>query len=117
MDDPACLFNWSLEGKVRRAIDFHEGEKVNEKAFKALIREAVELDTAVAGDEKASFPLKPTSPEPGTWGTRVGPLPGELRDSMRCRGVVEDGDGGVGDLGGGHGELGAGASWVIVGLA
>ncbi|MGB9028680.1 MAG: DUF1801 domain-containing protein [Acidobacteriaceae bacterium] len=48
VDDPACLFNSSLEGKVRRAIDFHEGEKVNEKAFKALIRAAVELNTAVA---------------------------------------------------------------------
>ena len=44
VDDPAGLFNSSLEGKVRRAIDFHEGEKVNEKAFKALIRAAVELN-------------------------------------------------------------------------
>jgi hypothetical protein len=38
------LFNSSLEGNVRRAIDFHEGEKINEKAFKALIRAAVTLN-------------------------------------------------------------------------
>jgi hypothetical protein len=48
VDDPAGLFNSSLEGKVRRAIDFHEGEKVNEKAFKALIRAAVELNATLA---------------------------------------------------------------------
>jgi hypothetical protein len=44
--DPAKLFNSSLEGNVRRAIDFHEGDKINEKAFKALVKEAVELNTA-----------------------------------------------------------------------
>ena len=44
LDDPAGLFNSSLEGKVRRAIDFHEGDKVNEKALKALIRAAVALN-------------------------------------------------------------------------
>lgn len=44
LSDPAGLFNSSLEGKVRRAIDFKEGEKVNEKAFKDLIREAVALN-------------------------------------------------------------------------
>ena len=44
--DPAGLFNSSLEGNTRRAIDFHEGEKINEKAFKELIRAAVELNTA-----------------------------------------------------------------------
>jgi hypothetical protein len=46
LDDPAGLFNSSLEGNVRRAIDFHEGEKVNEKAFRALIRAAVKLNTS-----------------------------------------------------------------------
>ena len=45
LKDPAGLFNSSLEGNTRRAIDFHEGEKVNEKALKALIREAVALNT------------------------------------------------------------------------
>ncbi len=39
--DPARLFNSSLEGNVRRAIDIHEGEKVDESAFKALVRQAV----------------------------------------------------------------------------
>jgi hypothetical protein len=41
LKDPAGLFNSSLEGNMRRAIDIHEGEKVNESAFKALIKEAV----------------------------------------------------------------------------
>jgi hypothetical protein len=41
LKDPSGLFNSSLEGNTRRAIDFREGEKINEKAFKALVREAV----------------------------------------------------------------------------
>jgi len=48
LKDPAGLFNSSLEGNVRRAIDFHEGDKINEKALKALIREAVDLNTSKA---------------------------------------------------------------------
>ena len=44
LDDPAGLFNSSLDGNVRRAIDIHEGEEVNEAAFKALIRQAVALN-------------------------------------------------------------------------
>jgi hypothetical protein len=44
LKDPSGLFNSSLEGNVRRAIDFHEGEKLNEKALKALIRAAVALN-------------------------------------------------------------------------
>lgn len=48
LDDPAGLFNSSLEGRVRRAIDFHEGEKINENALKALIRAAVGLNTSKA---------------------------------------------------------------------
>ena len=44
LDDPAGLFNASLEGNLRRAIDFREGDKVNEKALKALIRAAVKLN-------------------------------------------------------------------------
>jgi len=48
LDDPAGLFNSSLDGNVRRAIDFHEGDKVNEKALKALIRAAVVLNTSKA---------------------------------------------------------------------
>ena len=42
--DPSGLFNASLDGKVRRAIDLHEGAEMNEDAFKALIREAVALN-------------------------------------------------------------------------
>jgi hypothetical protein len=44
LDDPSGLFNSSLEGNVRRAIDIHEGDKINEKALKALIRAAAELN-------------------------------------------------------------------------
>jgi hypothetical protein len=44
LDDPAGLFNSSLEGKVRRAIDFKEGEEIDEGALKGLIREAVALN-------------------------------------------------------------------------
>ncbi|HTL84276.1 MAG TPA: DUF1801 domain-containing protein [Acidimicrobiia bacterium] len=48
LKDPSGLFNSSLEGNVRRAIDFHEGAKINEKALKALIREAVKLNESKA---------------------------------------------------------------------
>jgi hypothetical protein len=44
LEDPARLFNSSLEGNTRRAIDFHEGEKINESALKTLIRAAVSLN-------------------------------------------------------------------------
>ena len=44
LKDPSHLFNSSLEGRLRRGIDFHEGETIDEKAFKALIREAVALN-------------------------------------------------------------------------
>jgi hypothetical protein len=46
LDDPAGLFNSSLDGNVRRAIDFHEGDELGEKALKALVRAAVDLNTA-----------------------------------------------------------------------
>jgi hypothetical protein len=48
LQDPSRLFNSSLEGNTRRAIDFHEGEKINEKALKALIRAAVTLNKSRA---------------------------------------------------------------------
>jgi hypothetical protein len=48
LEDPAGLFNSSLEGNTRRAIDFHEGDKINEKALKALVREAVALNKSKA---------------------------------------------------------------------
>jgi hypothetical protein len=48
LKDPSSLFNSSLEGNTRRAIDFHEGEKVNEKALKVLVREAVAFNKSSA---------------------------------------------------------------------
>jgi len=47
LEDPSGLFNSSLEGNTRRAIDFHEGETINEEALQALIRAAVALNTSV----------------------------------------------------------------------
>ena len=44
LEDPSGLFNSSLKGNIRRAIDFHEGDKIDEKALKALIRAAVKLN-------------------------------------------------------------------------
>ena len=49
LEDPGSLFNSSLDGNVRRAIDFHEGEEIDEGAFKELIRAAVALNTGGAG--------------------------------------------------------------------
>jgi hypothetical protein len=48
LKDPSGLFNSSLEGNTRRAIDFREGDKINEKALKALIRAAVKLNESKA---------------------------------------------------------------------
>ena len=48
LDDPSRLFNSSLEGNTRRAIDVHEGDKIDEKALKALVRAAVALNKATA---------------------------------------------------------------------
>lgn len=49
LDDPSGLFNSSLDGNVRRAIDLHEGDEIDEKAFTALIGEAVALNESSAG--------------------------------------------------------------------
>jgi hypothetical protein len=48
LEDPSRLFNASLEGNTRRAIDFHEGETIDEEALKALVRAAVALNKAKA---------------------------------------------------------------------
>jgi hypothetical protein len=56
LKDPASLFNSSLDGNVRRAIDIHEGEKVDQSAFKTLIRQAVALNSA--GKSKPSKKAK-----------------------------------------------------------
>jgi hypothetical protein len=50
LDDPSGLFNSSLDGRARRAIDFREGDKVNDKALKTLIRAAVALNTSSASE-------------------------------------------------------------------
>jgi hypothetical protein len=56
LKDPARLFNSSLDGNVRRAIDIHEGEEVDESAFKALVRQAVTLNSS--GKSKPSKKAK-----------------------------------------------------------
>jgi hypothetical protein len=53
LEDPEKLFNSSLEGNTRRAIDFHEGETINEAAFKELIRAAVAANSAAIAQRKA----------------------------------------------------------------
>ena len=57
LKDPSGLFNSSLDGNTRRAIDFHEGEKINEKAFKTLVRAAVTLNAS-----KVKKPPKKSTP-------------------------------------------------------
>ena len=62
LDDPSHLFNSSLEGNVRRAIDIHEGDQIDEKALKGLIRAAVALNTAKrAGARPVHAQKKPKS--------------------------------------------------------
>ena len=56
LKDPAGLFNSSLDGNVRRAIDIHEGADVDEAAFKALVRQAIALNRA--GKSKPSKPAQ-----------------------------------------------------------
>jgi hypothetical protein len=63
LPDPSDLFNSSLDGNVRRAIDIHEGEKINEAALKDLIRAAVALNVAVKGKTKPDPKRKP-KPKP-----------------------------------------------------
>ena len=62
LEDPSGLFNASLEGNTRRAIDIHEGDKIDEKALKALIRAAVALNTsAPATARRVRSPKRPKS--------------------------------------------------------
>jgi hypothetical protein len=60
LEDPSKLFNSSLEGNTRRAIDFHEGGKIDEKAFKALIRAAVALNTSKKAAARPALSRKKT---------------------------------------------------------
>jgi hypothetical protein len=74
LPDPAGLFNSSLEGNTRRAIDFHEGENINEAALKALIRAAVAMNqSTVAGRAagKKSAPKKAAGEKPAVKKTTV----------------------------------------------
>jgi hypothetical protein len=57
--DPSGLFNSSLDGNTRRAIDFHEGDRINEKALKALIRAAVALNTSAKASPRPVRSKKP----------------------------------------------------------
>lgn len=61
LKDPAKLFNSSLDGGTRRAIDIRQGQKIDEKAFKALVRAAVELNTSAA---TKSAPAKAVAAKP-----------------------------------------------------
>jgi hypothetical protein len=54
LEDPSGLFNSSLEGNVRRAIDIHEGDRIDEKALRALIRAAVALNTSSAAKRRGT---------------------------------------------------------------
>jgi hypothetical protein len=63
LKDPAGLFNSSLEGNTRRAIDIHEGEEVSKSAFKALVREAIALNSS--GKSKPSKKAKSSAPRRG----------------------------------------------------
>src|SRR5881398_242602 len=63
LPDPSGLFNSSLEGNTRRAIDFHEGDTIDEKALQALIRAAVALNTSVRATARpVRSPKRPKSP-------------------------------------------------------
>jgi hypothetical protein len=59
LKDPSGLFNSSLDGGTRRAIDFREGDRIDEKAFKALVREAAALNASRKGAKKAPARKKP----------------------------------------------------------
>ncbi|MFZ0193573.1 MAG: DUF1801 domain-containing protein [Pseudolabrys sp.] len=61
LEDPSGLFNSSLEGNTRRAIDFHEGDKIDEKALQALIRAAVALNTSERATARPVRSKRPTS--------------------------------------------------------
>jgi hypothetical protein len=61
LDDPSGLFNTGLEGNVRRAIDIHEGDRIDEKAFKALIRAAVSANTTQTTTRPIRTQKKPNS--------------------------------------------------------
>jgi hypothetical protein len=62
LEDPSGLFNSSLDGNVRRAIDIHEGDKINEAALKDLIRAAVALNLDLKANSQPKPKTKPRQP-------------------------------------------------------
>ncbi len=66
LKDPTRLFNSSLEGNVRRAIDIHEGEKIDESAFKTLVRQAIALNAAKPAASKSVKTAKPSKSKTAT---------------------------------------------------
>jgi hypothetical protein len=84
LKDPARLFNSSLEGKVRRAIDIHEGEKVDASAFKALFREAVALNSSgKLKPSKKANPRVTASKRPATIAEYIRAAPREGQPHLR----------------------------------
>src|SRR5712692_10446377 len=78
LKDPSGLFNSSLDGNVRRAIDYHEGDKIDEKALKALVRLAVALNTSSSASSWISTVRRRCAPHPsqltiGTLAATMGP--------------------------------------------
>jgi hypothetical protein len=71
LEDPKKLFNSSLDGNMRRAIDIHQGEKIDEKAFKALVREAIAHNTA--GPAAKTATKKPAARKPAATKTTKKP--------------------------------------------
>jgi len=67
LEDPSGLFNSSLEGNTRRAIDIHEGDKIDEKALKALIRAAVALNSSAVPSGRGRKDSRPKRFR-GAWG-------------------------------------------------
>ena len=99
LKDPARLFNSSLDGNVRRAIDIHEGEEVDESAFKALVRQAVALNSSGkskpskkaksdhSGDAAGhSLPAPPHAQDPAS---RRAPGQARGRSARRLRPIVD----------------------------
>jgi len=84
LKDPARLFNSSLDGNVRRAIDIHEGEKVDASAFKALIRQAIALNSS--GKSKPSKKAKPE----GSFAPAKVALPAPLSPGKLTKGGAGD---------------------------
>jgi len=62
LEDPSCLFNASLDGNTRRAIDFHEGDEIDGEALKALIRAAVALNASSAAQRPRSASARSKAP-------------------------------------------------------